>query len=140
MKSITKKLLFGYIFVMLVGSGCLGFVFLNFLTGTNAIVTATCVTTILLLAAYIAVAFVYSRKRLSQGTENKKHPLSLLIALAGVTIALAVLFFMFHGSISTFFIENPALLRSIITILFVTAMVAFVLLWFGSRKNTMQNK
>lgn len=136
MKNITKKLLFGYVFIMLLGIGCFGFTFINFLSNPNAVVIATCVSSFLLLGAYLVITFINLRKNLSQRVQNRKLFLILLIILSLITVALTMLFFMFHSSILTFYSENPKILRLTISLLFVISMMILVLLWFKNRKKT----
>lgn len=136
MNDITKNLLLGYIFIMLLGGGCFGFVFMNFFNDINAVVTATCATSLLLLVAYliVAIVIVYLRKSLSQGTQNAKWFLTLLITLSLVTVILTVLFFMFRDFILVFFTEEPRILRSGISILFLISIAIVILRWFKARK------
>lgn len=134
MRNIAKKLLFGYVFVILLGSGCFGFMFMNFLNSTVAVLTATCATSLLLLGAFLVIAFIRSREKLVRETQSGKRFFTLFIALSLITVILAVLFFVFHGSIVIFFTEDFKLLRSTISILFVVSMVILVLLWFKFRK------
>lgn len=132
--TITKNLLSGYIFIVLIGLGCFGFVFINFLSNTNAVVTATGTTSFLLLAVYLVVAFTHIRKKLSQEVQNSKQSLILLIILSLATVILFVLFFLFRNSISLFFTEKPGILKTIISILFVISMAQVVLKVFRNRK------
>ena len=62
MNKVTKNLLLGYVFIALLGLGCFGFIFMNFLSDMNAVVSVTCTTSLLLLIVYLVVAVIQIRK------------------------------------------------------------------------------
>lgn len=134
MNKVTKNLLLGYIFVALLGLGCLGFIFMNFLNDINSVVVATCSTSLLLLVAYLVVVIIQVRKRSSQGVWNAKQSLPLFITLSLVTIIMSVAFFLFFSSITAFLTEEPGILKATISVFFVISMVIVVLTLFRGRK------
>lgn len=136
MNNITKKLLLGYIFIILLGGGCFGFIFINFFDDINSIVTAICATSFLLLIAYLVltIIIVHFRKKLPQGIQSTKQFLISFFILLLVTVILAVLFFMFRNSILVFFNEQPKVLRSVISVLFLMSITIGIYQWFKTRR------
>lgn len=134
MNKIAKNLLLGYAFILLLGGGCLGFVFLNFLSDMDAVVTATCTASLLLLVVYLVVALINARKRAFRGVWSMKQLSPLLIILSLITIIFSVVFFLFRSSILMFLTEEPGILKVTISILFVITMVIVVLLLLRGRK------
>ena len=117
MIKVTKNLLLGYVFIALLGLGCLGFIFMNFLSDMNSVVVVTCTTSLLLLVVYLVVAVIQARKKSFQGVWNVKQS-----------------FFLYRDSITTFLTEESGILKATISILFVISMVIVVLTLLRGRK------
>ena len=123
MNKVTKNLLLGYVFIALLGLGCFGFIFMNFLSDMNAVVSVTCTTSLLLLIVYLVVAVIQIRKRSSQEVWNVKQSSPIFIILSLVTIIMSVVFFLFRSSITMFLAEELRVFKATISILFVISMV-----------------
>ncbi len=134
MNKVTKNLLLGYVFIALLGLGCFGFIFMNFLSDMNAVVSVTCTTSLLLLIVYLVVAVIQIRKRSSQEVWNVKQSSPIFIILSLVTIIMSVVFFLFRSSITMFLAEELRVFKATISILFVISMVIVVLILFRGRK------
>lgn len=105
-----------YIWLLIIGIGCLGIIFINFTDIRNTILYTYC-STIILLVLYLVVAIL----------KNKKNPgkkKRTILVLFIVTILLNVLVLFTYQQMTFYFTQHPGVLRWwIITPLFFTALI-----------------
>ena len=135
---MLKKLLSGLVFIFFAGLGCFGFLYMTIFDDVCAIVTATSVTTLVLLITYTLMAYLINHKRMEKGISKGSNceGLRRFVVIASVIIiALAISAVLFGSWISDWLSEHPKGFRLVVSILFLLALI----LSFAIR-NRMKNK